>query len=152
MKIKRILLTAIIAGVVCFGFASCANTDDISTVTETAEKNHDPEEKPYGYYKRVSLAKENETIDELKELLRIGKRGYLVVNEDGTAFFDLYGEKTEYIYDEKNFYSKDDTEMISGFPYVYYGGRLTLNEGIWISQFEMLTDKERDYYLKHGSE
>ena len=42
--------------------------------------------------------------------------------------------------------------MISGFSYVYYGGRLTLNEGIWISQFEMLTDKERDYYLKHGSE
>ncbi len=37
---------------------------------------------------------------------------YLVVNDDGTAYFDLNGERTEYTFDKKNFYQSDDSEKV----------------------------------------
>ncbi|MCR4657557.1 MAG: hypothetical protein K5770_15230 [Lachnospiraceae bacterium] len=95
-----------------------------------------------GCYKRISIAKDGETYEEMKEMLDIMYRGYLVVNDDGTALFDLDGDITEYVFDKRNFYLSDDTEMADGFPYTYIGGRLVVDDGITVTQYLRLTDEE----------
>ena len=88
-----------------------------------------------GNYKRVAIAKKDETYEEMLELNKIADKGILVVNEDGTATFDLDGEITEYIYDRFCLYLAEDSEKKSGMPYVYIGGRLTVNDGSTITQY-----------------
>lgn len=105
-----------------------------------------------GYYKRISIAKDGETYEEMKEMLDIMSRGYLVVNDDGTAFFDLDGETTEYVFDKRNFYLSDDTEMANGFPYTYIGGRLVVDDGTTVTQYLRLTDEELASCLENGGE
>ena len=68
-----------------------------------------------GCYKRVGITKKDETYEEMLELRDIANKGYLVVCDDGTAFFKLDGEKTAYLYDEFNFYQSVD-EFDKDFP------------------------------------
>ena len=95
-----------------------------------------------GRYKRIGITKKNETYEEMLELRDIGNKGYLTVCDDGTAFFDLDGEKTEYTYDEYSFYLTDDTERSKGMPYVYIGGRIVFNDGSTITQYLKLSAEE----------
>lgn len=155
MKTKRILLLLIPAVVMCLTFTSCDSGSDnaeMSTVTTTVATTSYPDEQPVGYYKRFSVVKEGETFEEMLELRDIENKGYLVLNDDWTAYFELEGVRTEYTYDKKNFYLKEDTEKSSGFSYVYIGGRLVVDEGTTIIQYMKLTDDELAYYLEHGSE
>ena len=73
------------------------------------------------------------------ELQDIENKGILTVNEDGTATFELEGEKTDYIYDEFSFYLAEDTEKTNGFPYVYIGGIIVVNDGSTITQYLAIT-------------
>lgn len=100
-----------------------------------------------GYYKRVGIAKVDETYEEMLELLDEGKQGYLVVNDDGTAYFDLNGEKTEYTFDKKNFYQSDDSEKVYEYTYTYIGGKLVLSDGTTVTQYLRLADEELEEYL-----
>jgi hypothetical protein len=100
-----------------------------------------------GYYKRVSITKEGETIEELKELLEEGKKGFLVVKDDGTAYSDLDGEKTEYVFDKQYFYLCDDIERVNGFEYVWLNGRLLISDGDTVTQYLNLTEEELEDYL-----
>ena len=101
-----------------------------------------------GYYKRVAIAKDVKTLEEVQELNDEGKRGYLVANEDGTAYFELDGEKTEYVFDKQNFYLRDDTERNNGFPYTYINGRLVITDETTVTQYLRLTDEELEAYLQ----
>ena len=71
------------------------------------------------------------------ELNKIADKGILVVNEDGTATFELDGEITEYTYDQFCLYLAEDSEKKSGMPYVYIGGRLTVNDVSRIDYFSI---------------
>ena len=97
-----------------------------------------------GCYKRVGITKKDETYEEMLELRDIANKGYLVVCDDGTAFFKLDGEQTAYLYDEFNFYRSEDSEKTNGIPYVYIGGRLITNDGSTITQYLMLSDEESE--------
>lgn len=147
MKTDRTLLPAIMAFAVCLVFSSCAdsqNTSETSAVTTTASWTYYPDEQPVGYYKRYGITKDGETIEELTELCDIEKRGYLVLKDDWTAYFELDGEITEYTYDRKNLYLKEDTEKANGFSYVHINGRLIVDYGTTIEQYMILTDEELD--------
>ena len=39
------------------------------------------------------------------------------------------------VYDEFSFYLAEDTEKKSGYPYVYIGGRIVVNDGTTITQY-----------------
>ena len=103
-----------------------------------------------GYYKRIGIVKVGGTYEEMLELRDIEKQGYLVANDDGTAFFDLDGEKTEYVFDGGNFYLREDTERSNGFHYTCINGRIIINDGTMITQYLRLTDEELASYLETG--
>lgn len=69
------------------------------------------------------------------ELRSIANKGYLIMWDDGTATFDLDGEKAEYLYDKFNFYLREYKEKADGVPYVYIGRRLIVNDGSMITQY-----------------
>ncbi len=86
------------------------------------------------------------------ELKDIEHKGYLVLKDDWTAYFELDGERTEYIYDRQNLYLKDDTEKLNGFSYVHINGRLIVNYGTSTEQYMILTDDELSDYLEQDAE
>lgn len=162
---KRILYTAVTAGIICFSLAACNSNDNMnetgkdaadSKVAETdvsdlyTDDNDtiDWEDDPTigkvqaGNYKLVGIVKSGETYEEMLKLREIENKGYLVVYDDGTAVSELDGEKTEYVYDEFNFYPAGDTERADGISYVFIGGRLVLNDGSTVTQYLKLTDEE----------
>ena len=143
---KRIIITAALIGIICFSLTACKKNDnaaddittyDVATHNDIIDWADDPTigMVPAGNYKRVAIAKKDETYEEMLELNKIADKGILVVNEDGTATFELDGEITEYIYDRFCFYWAEDSEKKSGMPYVYIGGRLILNDGSTIAQY-----------------
>ena len=143
---KRIVITAALIGTICFSFTACksndnatddAEADDVAAHSDIIDWADDPTIGivPAGIYKRVAIAKKDETYEEMLELNKIADKGILVVNEDGTATFELDGEITEYIYDQFCLYLAEDSEKKSGMPYVYIGGRLTVNDGSTITQY-----------------
>ena len=141
--------------VICLGSASCGNSrnmEETSAVTPASSWNYYPDEQPVGYYKRYGISKDGETYEEMLELRNIENKGYLVLKEDWTAYFELDGEITEYTYDRGNLYLKEDTEKLNGFSYVHINGRLIVNYGTSIEQFMVLTDDELADYLKHGTQ
>ena len=99
-----------------------------------------------GYYKRVGISKDGETYEEMLEFRETAGRGFLIINDDGTAVFDLDGEKTEYVYDEFKLYLTEDTEKTSGASYVFIGGRLIVDDGTTITQYLKLSDEEVEAY------
>ena len=101
-----------------------------------------------GYYERTAIARDCETLEEMQSLLDEAKRGHLVVKEDGTAYFELDGEKTEYFYDDHNFYLSSDTERANGFSYTYINGRLIISDETSVTQYMRLTDDEIAAYLE----
>ena len=101
-----------------------------------------------GYYKRIGIVKVGETYEDMLELRDIEKQGYLVANDDGTAFFELGGKKTEFVFDNAYFYLSDDAKKTNGFHYTCINGRLIINDGTTITQYLRLTDEELSSYLK----
>ena len=155
MKTVRIILSSIMVFVMCIGFASCdnrQNTDETSAVITTVAYTYYPDEQPVGYYKRCGISADAETIEQLRELNELAKKGYLVLKDDWTAYFELDGEITEYTYDRGNLYLKDDTEKLNGFSYVHINGRLVVNYGTTVEQYMILTDEELADYLENGAE
>ncbi len=147
---KTIVQAVIIMTIFSCLFCGCNNKDnsdnkhsDTSGQTEYIAQDKEA----VGYYKRIGISKNGETFEEMKESLDIMKKGYLVLNDDGTAFFDLDGEITEYTFDKQNFYSINDSEKINGFSYTYIGGRLVVNDGTTVTQYLRLTDEELEAYL-----
>ena len=143
---KRIVITAALIGTICFSFTACksndnatddAEADDVAAHSDIIDWADDPTIGivPAGIYKRVAIAKKDETYEEMLELNKIADKGILVVNEDGTATFELDGEITEYTYDRFCLYLAEDSEKKSGMPYVFIGGRLILNDGSTITQY-----------------
>lgn len=160
---KRKILTSFTVGIMCFSLASCGNADNTDLgVRDTTDSNEmhyesiDWEDDPTigtvqaGYYKRVGVSKEVETYEEMRELLDVSNKGYLVVCDDGTATFELDGETVDYLYDQYNFYLSEDSGKTNGIPYVYIGGRIIVNDGSVVTQYLKLSDEELDSYLKDG--
>ena len=164
LTMRRKIIMAVTVGLTCLAMASCkgndgkeetganANGDEIGY--EVIEWENDPTigKVQAGYYKRVGIVKNGETYEEMLELRDVEKKGYLVVYADGTAVFELDGEKTKYVYDKLNLYLSDDTEKTNGIPYVYVGGRLVVNDGTTITQYLMLSEEELAAYLKSDEE
>lgn len=153
-----VVLPALIIILMCL-LSACDNTDKASenVSADSSVSSSEPpsvvndqgeyigqDKEVVGRYKRVSIAKEGETYEEMKDLLDVMNKGYLVVNDDGTAVFDLDGEKTEYTFDKKNFYLRDDTEKKNGFAYTYIGGRLIINDGTTVTQYLRLSDERSE--------
>ena len=160
---KRKILPAFAVSIMCLSLASCNSTDNMSETSHAATDGNtiyydtiDWEDDPTigivqtGCYKRVTIAKKDETYEEMLELRDISSKGYLVVCDDGTATFELDGEKAEYLYDKFNFYLSEDTEKVNGIPYVYIGGRLIINDGSTITQYLKLSDEELESYTEDG--
>ena len=148
---KRRFFTAVMVGIVSLFLVSCSNSQNVSETADSTptgidviEWENDPiigKVQP-GSYKRVGITKKDETYEEMLELQDVENKGILTVNEDGTATFELEGEKTDYIYDEFSFYLAEDTEKTNGFPYVYIGGRIVVNDGSTITQYLAITAGE----------
>ncbi|MBP5607373.1 MAG: hypothetical protein J6X66_03780 [Lachnospiraceae bacterium] len=152
---KRNIFLAAAAGVICFIFTSC-NSNDVTDITETATSDHvsidydvidwrnDPDIGivQAGYYKRVGIVKDGETYEEMLKLREIESRGCLIISDDGTAVFELDGEKTEYVYDEYKLYFAEDTARTNGASYVFIGGRLIVDDGTTVTQYLKLSDNE----------
>ena len=162
---KRKLFTTMIPGILCLSLAACSSAGKADepaadaaggNVTNDAAADgnaggYDPMEwendptigkvQP-GCYKRVAITKDNESYEEMLRLRSIGKKGYLIVRDDGSATFELDDEKTEYVYDKFNFYLSDDTERSKGIPYTFIGGRLIVDDGETITQYLKLSDEE----------
>ena len=101
-----------------------------------------------GCYKRIGIARIGGTYEDMLELRDVEKQGYLVANDDGTAFFELDGEKTEFVFDGEYFYLSDDTDRANGFRYACINGRLIIDDGTNITQYLRLTDEELADYLE----
>ena len=166
MKRKNLLLVA--AGILCLILTSCSSSGDADKTdktvkTETVTDNsaaidldaidwkNDPRigKVQPGYYKRVGISKDGETYEEMLESRETAGRGFLIINDDGTAVFDLDGEKTEYVYDEFKLYLTEDTEKTSGASYVFIGGRLIVDDGTTITQYLKLSDEEVEAYSQN---
>ena len=106
---KRKIIMVFAFSILYLSLVSCNGADNMGeTGHDIADDNvtsYDPidwEDDPTigkvqtGRYKRIGITKKNETYEEMLELRDIGNKGYLTVCDDGTAFFDLDGEKTEY--------------------------------------------------------
>ena len=145
--------------------SSCNTKDNATENTTESTANHTTEDwidsitdengvyigqdkEVIGYYKRIGIAKIGGTYEDMLEFRDIEKQGYLVANDDCTAFFELDGEKTEYVFDGANFYLSDDKERANGFRYTCINGRLIINDGTTITQYIRLTDEELASYLK----
>ena len=162
---KRNMYLSAAFGIMCLFLASCSSKD---SVDETAYDAAETEKNGYevieweddptigkvqaGYYKRIGIVKDGETYEEMLELKDIENKGYLLVYDDGTAVFDLDGEKTEYFYDKNNLYSGEDTERTKGIPYVFIGGRLVVDDGETVTQYLKLSDEEIKALLENGGD
>ena len=122
----------------------------IDSVTDERGVYIGQEKEVVGYYKRVGIVEIGGTYDDILKYREIEKRGYLVAFDDGTAFFDLDGEKTEYVFDGGHFYLSDDRPRANGFSYTCINGRLIINDGITITQYLRLTDEELASYLENN--
>jgi hypothetical protein len=159
---KKNILVALMLVFACF-LCSCNPVDNtvVTTINKSIEgdSGYHPltdEEGVYvgqdkevpGYYKRIGIAKIGGTYEDMLELQDIEKQGYLVANDDGTAFFELDGKKTEFVFDKAYFYLSDDAKKTNGFHYTCINGRLIINDGTTITQYLRLTDEELSSYLK----
>ena len=142
--------------VVVFLLSACNTTDNtaedtvddwIDSITDEQGVYIGQDKEVVGYYKRIGIAKIGGTYEDMLELRDIEKQGYLIANDDCTAYFDLDGEKTEYVFDGSYFYMSDDTERSNGFQYTCINGRLIINDGETITQYMRLTDEELSAYL-----
>ena len=155
--IKKIMMTSIVVLVMCSVLTACEreeSTVETVMVSPMVEWENDPtigKVQP-GYYKRVGITKDGETYEEMLKLCDIENQGYLIVNDDGTAYFELDGEKTEYTYDKLNFYLSEDTQKDNPISYTFIGGRIVADEGDTIIQYLKLTDEELEEYIKNSRE
>ena len=155
--IKKIMMTSIVVLVMCSVLTACEreeSTVETVMVSPMVEWENDPtigKVQP-GYYKRAGITKDGETYEEMLKLRDIENQGYLIVNDDGTAYFELDGEKTEYTYDKLNFYLSEDTQKDNPISYTFIGGRIVVDEGDTIIQYLKLTDEELEDYLKDSGE
>jgi hypothetical protein len=155
--IKKIMMTSIVVLVMCSVLTACEreeSTVETVMVSPMVEWENDPtigKVQP-GYYKRVGITKDGETYEEMLKLRDIENQGYLIVNDDGTAYFELDGEKTEYTYDKLNFYLSEDTQKDNPISYTFIGGRIVADEGDMIIQYLKLTDEELEEYIKNSRE
>ena len=153
-------LQAMILVIACL-LSACNTTDNtaevptedpvenwIESVTDEQGVYIGQDKEVIGYYKRIGIAKIGGTYEDMLELRDIEKQGYLIANYDCTAYFELNGEKTEYVFDGGYFYSIDDTERDNGFQYTCINGRLIINDGETITQYMRLTDEELAAYLE----
>ena len=152
MNVKRVILSSIMALVICLGIASCGSSNTEETSTTTASWTYYPDEQPVGYYRRYGISVDGETLEQAAELRDIENKGILVLKDDWTAYFELDGEITEYTYDRGNLYLKEDTERKNGFSYVHINGRLIVDHGTSIEQYMVLTDDELADYTEHGTQ
>lgn len=156
-NIKKIMMTSIVVLVMCSVLTACEreeSTVETVMVSPMVEWENDPtigKVQP-GYYKRVGITKDGETYEEMLKLRDIENQGYLIVNDDGTAYFELDGEKTEYTYDKLNFYLSEDTQKDNPISYTFIGGRIVADEGDMIIQYLKLTDEELEEYIKNSRE
>ncbi len=154
MKLKTILAVIIVSA--CF-LSSCSTSETtmeyttynwIDSITDENGVYIGQDKEVVGYYKRIGIVKIGETYEDMLELHDIEKQGYLVANDDGTAFFELDGKKTEFVFDKAYFYLSDDAKKTNGFHYTCINGRLIINDGTTITQYLRLTDEELSSYLK----
>lgn len=151
-----LLILISVLGITKHGPAEPAQTDKAETAAPESVSMHydviewkdDPKigKVQPGYYKRVGIAKGDMTYEEMLELNEAAGRGCLIINDDGTAVFELDGEKTEYVYDEFNLYLAEDTARTDGFRYTFIGGRLLVDDGSTITQYLKLSDEEAESY------
>ena len=148
---------------VCF-LSSCNTTENTTETTTQTTTDHTVEnwidsitdngvyigqdKEVVGCYKRIGIARIGGTYEDMLELRDVEKQGYLVANDDGTAFFELDGEKTEFVFDGAYFYLSDDTDRANGFRYACINGRLIIDDGTNITQYLRLTDEELAAYLE----
>ena len=102
-----------------------------------------------GYYRMTENISDGEAedLEELEETY--GLIYYMVLEEGGTGYTDLAGEKEAMQWDAESFFD-EETEPT---PYTYDDGVITVemdedNRMV----FTRLTDEELAYYLEHGSE
>lgn len=150
----KTMLAVMIIVFACF-LSSCKTTENttnnwIDSITDEHGVYIGQDKEVVGYYKRIGIVKIDGTYEDMLELRDMEKQGYLIVNDDGTAFFELDGEKTEYAFDGGYFYLSEDTERTDGFRYVCINGRLIIDDGTMITQYFRLTDEEFASYLENG--
>ena len=153
----KILIIAMILILSCM-IVSCNTKEDtandstdndswIDSITDEQGNYIGQDKEVIGYYKRIGIAKIDSTYDDMLKLRDIEKQGYLVVNDDNTAYFELDGVRTEYVFDASNFYLSDDKDRVNGFRYTCINTRLIINDKTYLTQYLRLTDEELEAYL-----
>lgn len=153
---KKYINILVCSVILCLAFTSCSkgsNTadtaDPVLTEYPVIDWRDDPDigtVQP-GYYKRIGIVKDGETYEEMLKLRETESKGILIVNDDGSAVFDLDGNITEYVYDEYRFYLAQDSEKTNGIPYTFIKERIITDDGNTITQYLKLSDEELEAYL-----
>ncbi|MCR5735787.1 MAG: hypothetical protein K6G22_14365 [Lachnospiraceae bacterium] len=103
-----------------------------------------------GYYRLLSMVEDGEEDAGMAEMGKLGIYMYMVLNEDGTGYYDFAEDKTNMAWDEKYFWDPEDDETEKS-EYVYENGKIYVSGDDTEMEFIKLTDEEKDYYLENGS-
>ncbi|MBQ9348534.1 MAG: DUF5067 domain-containing protein [Oscillibacter sp.] len=144
------------------GETSAPAEESAVPVEETAAPQTDAEERTVpplassgivGVYKLTGLTEEGEDGgEELNAMVEAGMRTYLVVQEDGSAYMDLFGQQIGMKWDESAFYSENEEDGEEPLGYAYEDGVLNLLPGESDSmEFTKLTEEELTEYEENGS-
>lgn len=101
-----------------------------------------------GSYRMTKLVKNGLEDTDIPQLASIGIYMYLVLNEDGTGYTDMMGEKDIFRWNADEIWD-DESEPT---PYTYANGTLSMKMGDEELMYIRLSDEELAYYQEHGSD
>lgn len=117
-----------------------------TAVTGTA-KAEETKSDAAGYYKIVKSTENGEEQD-LSSMVEMGITFYLVLNEDGSGYMDMFGKHTPLRWNESELFFEQDG---AGVRYSYAGGQLTLENDGATMLCERLSDAEKTHYIHNGA-
>ncbi|MBQ9460091.1 MAG: DUF5067 domain-containing protein [Oscillospiraceae bacterium] len=149
----------LLAALLLLSLAACGGKDknagaDDGKKSEVNEQKPVEQEKPAepekesaaGYYKMSGVVENGETSD-LSQLEALGLIFYLVLNEDGTGFMEMMGEREEITWTETGITNSTGEKA----AYQYKDGVLTVESDGSSITYIRLSDEELAYYNEHGS-
>ena len=134
MKCIRKITVFLIAAVLILSLSGCGGGQ--KAINECA-----------GYYRATSVVENGEEAD-LKGFFEMGLGFFLVLNEDGSGYLDMLGDKSEFKWN-KDELIVDNEGKEEKQPYSYDNGVIKMETAGTSMTFERMTDKETEDY-KNG--
>lgn len=114
--------------------------------TEAPAPEKQKADSPAGYYKMTEVTSDGKTED-VSAMAELGLIYYLVLEENGTGYLEIMGEKDSLSWDDKSIQSEDAAPV----PYTYADGTLKMEDPEGVMTFVRLTEEEIAFYRENGS-